>query len=73
MQLKGEIVLFEESKSFDPSWIGEVVVVGRFRVLRLVRVEIEHVTDATETGRLAVALEHILKITRRQISMTNNR
>lgn len=36
---------------------------GRFGVLRLVWVKVEHVTDATETGRLAVALEHILKIT----------
>ena len=46
---------------------------GRFRVLWFVRVEVEHVTDATETGRLAVTLENVLQVTRGQISMTNNR
>ena len=72
MQFKRELVFFKESESLDPGGIGEVVVMGGFRVLRLVRVVVEHVTDATETGRLAVTLEHVLQVTRGQISMTDN-
>jgi hypothetical protein len=63
VQFKGEVIFFKESKSLDPGGIGEVVVVGGLAVLRLVRVEVEHVTNATETGGLAVALEHILQVT----------
>ena len=63
MKVKGEVVLLQEPKASYPVWISEVVVMGRFAVLGLVWVEVEHVTDTTETLVFTVPLECVFKVT----------
>lgn len=50
MKVKGEVVFLQQSESFDPGWVSEVVVMCGLTVLRLVWMEVEHVADATETA-----------------------
>ena len=73
MEIKRKVVLLKKSKPFDPDGISEIVVVRRLTVLGLVRVKVEHVTDATETLGLTVTLEGVFEITSRQISIANDR
>ena len=68
MKFKGQVILLQETKAADPLGISEVVVMSSFAVLRLVGVEVEHVTDATETLVFTVSLQCVFKITRRQVS-----
>ena len=41
-------------------------------VLRLVRVVVEHLTNASETIELAVSLNDLVKVTRRKISKADD-
>ena len=63
MKVKGEVVLLQEPKASYPVRISEVVVMGRFAVLGLVWVEVEHVTDTTETLVFTVPLKCVFKVT----------
>ena len=50
VKVKGEVVFLQQSESLDPGRVSEVVVMRGLTVLRLVWMEVEHVTDATETA-----------------------
>ena len=46
---------------------------SRQAVLRLVCMEVEHLTDATETVEFAVSLESVVQVAGGEVGETNNR
>jgi hypothetical protein len=71
MHLKGHLVLFQEPKPLNPVLVSQEVIVHRFRILGVVGVKVQHVTNATETFIEGLSLQHFSHIGCGQVAVAD--